>query len=98
MAKQLRTTAFLTALAVLLAMLFSAGYIIGNADHDCIGEDCAQCAQIAMCESTLRCLSTFLLLAAAAIFARICFAAAVVPIRPFSVPDTLISLKVKQSN
>ena len=46
----------LSAAAVLLAlvMLFSLVFLALAGDHECRGEDCAVCAQIALCEQLLK--------------------------------------------
>lgn len=66
MIKKRRLAVFAVLLAVM--MLFSALYIVLEADHDCHGEDCAICSQICACLNLLQNLSLALsLLAAAAI-------------------------------
>lgn len=97
MTKRTRFLFALTAALLVFVMLFSAFYIAAEAGHDCAGEDCRICRQIAVCRNTLNALG----LAAAA--AGIVFLAA------SSVRDdaacaanagryTLVSLKVKLSD
>lgn len=65
--KRMRT---LLTLAVAAALLFSALFIIIEADHDCAGEDCAVCAVIAVCEKTLHSVMAASVLAFAGLFMR----------------------------
>ncbi len=51
--KQKRITAIILGLMVLVGMLFSAFYVVAEADHDCAGEDCPICAGLQQCENTL---------------------------------------------
>lgn len=90
--------AALTAAALALVMLFSLVFLAREADHDCRGEDCAICAQIALCEQLLK-----NLILAAAILAALRILAAFraesgehAPVR-FG-PVTPVSLKVKLSD
>ncbi len=96
MTKKRRLAVFAVLLAVM--MLFSALYIVLEANHDCQGEDCAICLQICACLNLLQNLSLALsLLAAAAIFLisaeeigkRLSYAYQ---------SDSLITLKVKLSD
>ncbi len=52
--KYKRIAAGIAGMLMLLIMLFSAFYIVSEADHDCTGEDCPVCACIRECENTLR--------------------------------------------
>ena len=91
---------FIAFVAILLAfaMLFSAFYIILEADHDCDGEDCAICAQICLCENILRQLALALLvLALAHSFRRVLVLTAAQAFNTGS-QTTLVTLKVKLSN
>jgi hypothetical protein len=95
-----RPKQLVTILALLLAlvMLFSAVYIVLEADHDCGGEDCLVCAQLRACEELLRnLLLTAALLSAAG---RFCALIRVIPFADlhFAHPHTLIALKVKLSD
>lgn len=53
-AKKQKTFAFLICTVFLLAAFFSLLFIVGEADHDCTGEDCPVCACIHQTEQTLR--------------------------------------------
>ena len=54
MAKKHSVIRVLLCLAILFALVFSVFYVAVEADHDCVGEDCAVCQQVARCESLLR--------------------------------------------
>ena len=54
MTKVNRFIAVIMAFAVVFVMLFSVCFIIAEAHHDCIGDDCEICYQISICENTLR--------------------------------------------
>lgn len=98
MTKRTRILFALTAALLAVVMLFSVFYIAAESGHDCAGEDCRICRQIAICRDTLRLLT--LAVAAAALAALpdavyrssswVCASAA----RRF----TLVSLKVKLSD
>lgn len=53
-AEKHRLFAAALALAVVIVMLFSVLFVAAEAEHDCAGEDCAICVQLAMCENALR--------------------------------------------
>ena len=61
MTKQRRVKALILAFFVFFAMTTSLFVIALEADHDCIGEDCAICAVVAICENTIKvlCASLF---------------------------------------
>ncbi len=98
MAGHKRFAAAVLAAAALLVVLSSCLFIVGHADHDCTGEDCPVCEQIAVCIQSLNTAA-----AAAA-------AAALAVILPFRIRegrkaaallcavDSPVSLKVKLSN
>ena len=52
-----RVAAFVLTLLFVFVMLFSQFFIIAEAEHDCIGEYCPVCEQIAVCENALKTLS-----------------------------------------
>ena len=54
MTKKTRIAALLLAAAVLTVMLCSAFYLALEAGHDCIGDGCAICCQIAVCRNVLK--------------------------------------------
>ena len=52
--KDIRMTAGIMGLMLLVFVLFSTFYMAAEVDHDCTGEDCPVCACIQMCGETLR--------------------------------------------
>lgn len=98
MTRMPRLTALALALTLTFAMLFSAFFILGEADHDCVGENCHICFQLSVCENTLRTVGRILFAVLAAAMAILL--AAVLPsgsdehARRFSP----VSLKVKLSD
>ena len=90
----------LSAAAALLAfvMLFSLVFLALEGDHDCQGEDCAVCAQIARCELLLKNLILLSGILAALQILAACRAESgkCAPVR-FG-PVTPVSLKVKLSD
>ena len=98
MTKKTRIAALLLAAAVLTVMLCSAFYLALEAGHDCIGDGCAICCQIAVCRNVLRKLS---LSVCAAVFAAslpytLCRGISVCT--DYAQSYTLVSLKVKLSD
>ena len=98
MTKRNRLIASALVLAVVFVMLFSVGFVIAEADHDCIGEDCPICYQINICKNTLRAVG---LAAAAVIFAGfsglfVVFLPALATKPAWNI--SLVSFKVKLSN
>ncbi len=49
-----RLTALLIFICIITAFLFSAFFISLEAEHDCDGEHCDTCEQIAVCAETLK--------------------------------------------
>jgi hypothetical protein len=43
--------AIAVAICILSVLALSSGFVIAHAEHDCIGEDCAVCVQILVCEA-----------------------------------------------
>lgn len=98
MTKRNRLIAPALALMVVLVILFSVWFVIVEADHDCIGEDCPICYQINICETNLRSVG---FVAIAVIFAVFIgsfdiFMPALTKESAFN--TSLVSLKVKLSN
>ena len=88
----------MTAVSVLMlgVVLFSACFIIIEADHDCSGEQCPVCAAIRLCECTLRLIvggTVTRILAPAAVC--IAFVPAV---SVFTAPETPVSRMVRMNN
>ncbi len=61
MLRNRKRLAVLLAVLLFAALAFSALFMIAEADHDCIGEDCPVCQQIAVCAKTLELLSLTML-------------------------------------
>lgn len=86
----------LTALFLAFVLLLSVMALVGEADHDCVGEDCSVCAVAALCKGVLRIACAIALLAciAAGSFAAPMIACAVRNV----VPTTPVTKKVKLSD
>lgn len=52
--KKNRTLALLICVTFFIVTLFSVLFVVAEADHDCIGEDCPVCACIHHAEQTLK--------------------------------------------
>lgn len=59
--KNLKSIALFTAVCLLMALAFSFGFLVLNADHHCTGEHCNTCAHLAQVSIVLRYLSAFFL-------------------------------------
>lgn len=57
MAKRTRFAAACGAVLLVFALLFSVFFIVSEADHNCISEDCPICHQIQTCQKLLEQLS-----------------------------------------
>ena len=98
MEKKNRIISIFFIVMILFVMLYSALFIVAEADHDCVGENCPICYQISICEYTLKNLSLYV--------CSVAFAAAFTYILCGSTPVcaeatpccTLVSLKVKLSD
>lgn len=71
MVKHKRIGAFLAAFLVTAVLLLSGLFIITHAEHDCTGEDCPVCAEIAACASAIHLLTEAVGTGAVLIFAYI---------------------------
>ena len=98
MAKHKRIAAAFLAAALLLVMLGSALFIIEESDHDCIGEGCAICFQLNVCQNVLKnlCLAVFTAAVAKGVLSALHIGAHTRREPDFS--DTLVTMKVKLSN
>ena len=77
----------------------SACFIIEHTDHDCSGEDCPYCMELAVCNKILQTLGSAVPAAAAAIVLIAVFSAAENLLFSYSNNhNTLISLKVELLN
>ena len=99
MSKKSRFLAAVVASALIFAMLFSACFIVAEADHDCSGDDCQICRQISICVDSLKSLCYSILLAVSlAVFARYPAVSMQLFSRKKPARTTLVSLKVKLSD
>ena len=90
--------ALLLAAAVLTVMLCSAFYLALGAGHDCIGDGCAICCQIAVCRNVLKKLSLSVCAAAFAVAFTYTLCRDVSACTDYAQSYTLVSLKVKLSD
>lgn len=81
-----------------LTMVFSFAFVMAHADHDCIGEGCPVCREIAACLQTLRSGTAAAGLIAVAVAGLLFALPAAAPVDHNGSRDTLITLKVKLSN
>lgn len=54
MTKKYRFLTSAMVVIIMIAMLSSAAFIVIEADHDCLAEDCVICHQISICENILK--------------------------------------------
>lgn len=54
MTKKKRLIATLLTVMVIFVVLFSSLFIVENANHDCIGDDCSICYVISVCKNVLK--------------------------------------------
>ncbi|MCR4861851.1 MAG: hypothetical protein K5884_04440 [Ruminococcus sp.] len=97
--KSRRLVSILIAAVFSIVVFGSLLFIIEHSAHDCSGEDCAVCMEIAACQNNLSAFGTtsaaaIAVTAAIAIFAVLVIAA----VRTISNNSTLISLKVELLN
>ncbi len=90
-----RAISVVTAITIIFVLLFSVIYIAAEANHDCIGENCPICEQMAICQQHLQELSGGAALLIIELFAF--FPLYVLSAKPvgFQRLFTLITLKVK---
>ena len=98
MTKRNRLIASVLALTVVFVMLFSVCFIIAEADHDCVGEDCPICYQINICENTLRSIGFVSVVVIFAGFLDLFAIATPTLSKKQAYNTSLVSLKVKLSN
>ena len=97
MTKKTRLFALIVAVMFFAVILFSTAFVVAEADHDCTGDHCAICHQIAICH-TLKQLSLGAQVAALAAALTYTLLRTVLPISNLHTLTTLITLKVKLSN
>ena len=98
MEKKKRIAALLLAVAVLFVVLYSALFIVAEADHDCAGENCPICYQINICQNTLKKLSLAVFAAAFAAAFTYTLCRDISVCTDYAQSYTLVSLKVKLSD
>lgn len=98
MTKRTRILFALTAALLAVVMLFSVFYIAAESGHDCAGEDCRICRQIAICRDTLRLLTLAMSAAVFAVLSGGAYCAAACGRASAARKFTLVSLKVKLSD
>lgn len=87
----------LTALLIVLAMLFAAVFVVAYAHHDCSGEDCRICEQVQICLQSFKFLAVAVAAIALWIFA-FAFHKLIVSGAGNCFLQTPITLKVKLNN
>lgn len=90
--------AFVLALTVIFAVLFSAGFVIAEADHDCAGEGCLICCQISVCENILKDAGVAFVLVICAAFIGIAAISLPLFAKKPVYSTSLVALRVKLSN
>jgi hypothetical protein len=100
MMKSIRTryTAALTAFIMVLVILCSSIFIIEHSGHNCKGNDCTICIELAQCRSNLNMLGTAAAAIALAAILIVITAEVITSARTVSVGSTLITLKVELLN
>lgn len=94
-----RAISWIVLIVFSLVIFCSSAYIIVHAGHDCTGEDCSICMELAECHKTLHTLGTAVA-GALQLMLMLCIVAALcnIIIRSHSAHTTLISLKVELLN
>ncbi len=98
MTKQRRIKALVLAFFVIFAMTTSLFVIVHEADHDCIGENCAVCAVVALCENTIKVLCGALVAIALLIVCGCFHSCTFLAFYKQTYCKTLVSLKIKLLN
>ncbi len=83
---------------MLFIMLFSAFYIVAEADHDCTGEDCPICDCIQQCENTLHQIGDGIASKAAVIIPIVFLLVSIFLFAALFPKETLVSRKVRLNN
>ena len=94
-----RAISWIVLMVFSLVIFCSSAFIIVHADHDCTGEDCSICMELAECHKTLHTLGTAVA-GALMLILILCIAAVLcnIIIKSHSEHTTLISLKVELLN
>ncbi len=96
--KHRKIAAGILGMLMLFVMLFSAFYIVAEADHDCAGNDCPICVCIQQCENTLHQLSNGTALQAAVIIPVLFLLVSAVFSAYAFLQETPVSRKVRLNN
>ena len=94
-----RAVSWIVLVVFSLVIFCSSAFIIVHADHDCTGEDCSICMELAQCHKTLNTLGTAVA-GALQLTLILCIAVVLckITIKSHSSHTTLISLKVELLN
>lgn len=94
-----RAVSWIVLIVFSLVIFCSSAFLIVHADHNCTGEDCSVCLELAECRKTLQTLGTAVA-GGLQLALMLCVAAALcgIIIRSHSAHTTLISLKVELLN
>lgn len=95
MTKRKRLIASVLALTVALVMLFFVCFIVAEADHDCVGENCPICYQICICENVMRSIGFVAIAVIFTIFSRLFSIAIPALVNKWEYNISLVRLKVK---
>ncbi len=96
--KSIRVLAAAIGAIVFIAALFSALYIVAEADHECCGEDCHICAAVRQCGQILREAFSWTLMTAAVFMAVFFSVFLSFFCRVFIARWTPVSFKVRLNN
>jgi len=96
--KKRRIIAAVMCFALLLVIVFSAAYIVIEANHNCTGDGCPICHEIQVCQQVLNTVGTAFVRVAVSLGAIFLFIAPVHTLIRTAEVVTLISLKVKLSD
>ena len=98
MTKNNRFIASVLALTIILLMLLSASFIVAESHHDCTGEECPICSQIAVCETVLKTIGTAFTAVVIVSVMTERIAVRLGSVRNDFEKKTLVTLKVKLTN
>ena len=98
MEKKKRIISLFLAMTILIVMLYSALFIIFEADHNCVGENCPICYQISVCENTLKNLSLIVCTVVFIAMFTYILCSGIPVCKEYAQNYTLVSLKIKLSD
>ena len=93
--KRSRIIAFMAAVILLVTVFFSYEYIIQNAHHNCSGEECTVCMELAMAAQTISHLKVIPVLSFSMTVLCVFTLVYTGITQTLSIPKTLITLKVE---